>query len=85
VLLGSDRTLNVLARRIFARLRVDERAGFVRSEVSRLVYRRQSCAAQSSPTLGGTANGIEFLGCELQRNETHGDDLRQLLNALSVH
>lgn len=84
-LLASDRTLNELTRRIFVKLRAGERAGFARSEAAWLVYRRGSCAAQSSPTSGGTANGIEALGCELQRNKTHRADLAELLKALSVH
>jgi uncharacterized protein YecT (DUF1311 family) len=84
-LLASDRTLNVLAGTIFAKLRVRERPGFVRSEVAWLAYRRRSCTAQSSPTSGGTAHGIQFLACELQRDRTHRTDLGQLLNALSVH
>ena len=74
-----------LARRIFVRLTPRFRKLLVRGEASWLSYRRASCTTQASPRLGGTANGIEFLGCELRRNTSHLADLRQLLRAVLVH
>jgi len=84
-LLASDRKLNVLAKRAYGKLMPSARRGFVRSEEGWLEYRRRSCRAQASPSAGGTANGIEFLACELQRNASHRTDLKALLAALSVH
>jgi uncharacterized protein YecT (DUF1311 family) len=84
-LLASDRSLNVLLRKIFVKLRGGARPGFGQSEAAWLAYRRRSCMAESSPAVGGTANSIEFLACEVQRDETHGTDLGRLLAAVSVH
>jgi uncharacterized protein YecT (DUF1311 family) len=84
-LLSSDLAINALTSRIFNHLRPTFRAGFVRGEIAWLAYRRRTCTAQASPEAGGTANGIEFLGCELQRNKTHLTDLHQLVQAVLVH
>ena len=81
--LRTDRTINTRVRTIFRLLRTETgRVAFVTGERSWLRYRRQSCAAQASRFGGGTAHGIAFLTCTIQRNKSHLVDLAALKNAL---
>jgi uncharacterized protein YecT (DUF1311 family) len=59
------------------------RATFVQGERSWLRYRRQSCAAEASRFAGGTAHGVAFLTCTVQRNKAHVADLAAMRKTLA--
>jgi len=81
--LRTDRLIDTKVKAIFAVLRSESiRVAFVTGERSWLRYRRQSCAAEASRLAGGTAHGIAFLGCTLQRNKSHLVDLTALRKSL---
>lgn len=83
--LRSDRAIDAKVKAVFRLLRTEGlRESFVTGERSWLRYRRQSCAAEASRFAGGTAHGIAFLTCTLQRNTSHLVDLTALRKAL-VH
>lgn len=80
--LRTDRAINTRVRTIFRLLRTESaRVSFVSGERSWQRYRRRSCAAEASRFGGGTAHGVAFLTCTLQRNKSHLVDLAALKNA----
>jgi uncharacterized protein YecT (DUF1311 family) len=82
--LRTDRQINGEVKAIFRLLRTEEvRMTFVTGERSWLRYRRQSCAAEASHYTGGTAHGIAFLSCTLQRNKAHIADLAAMRKTLA--
>ena len=84
--LRTDRQIDTQVKAIFKLLRTDElRASFATSERTWLRYRRQSCATEASKYSGGTAHGIAFLGCTLQRNKSHLADLSAMRTTLAQH
>jgi uncharacterized protein YecT (DUF1311 family) len=81
--LRTDRQIDTQVRTIFRLLRTESiRATFVQGERNWLRYRRQSCAAEASRFAGGTAHGVAFLTCTLQRNKAHVADLAAMRKTL---
>jgi uncharacterized protein YecT (DUF1311 family) len=81
--LRTDRQIDVQVKAIFRLLRTETtRTSFVTGERSWLRYRRQSCAAEAARFAGGTAHGVAFLGCTLQRNRAHLADLTAMRKTL---
>ena len=81
--LKTDRQIDTQVRTIFRLLRTESiRATFVQGERNWLRYRRQSCAAEASRFAGGTAHGVAFLTCTLQRNKAHVADLAAMRKTL---
>jgi uncharacterized protein YecT (DUF1311 family) len=84
--LRTDRQIDTQVKVIFRLLRSEQlRVSFVSGERDWLRYRRQSCAAEASKFLGGTAHGVAFLSCTLQRNKTHLADLSSSRKTLAQH
>lgn len=74
--LRTDREIDTQVKAIVKLLRTEQlRVSFVTGERAWLRYRRQSCAAEASKFAGGTAHGVAYLSCTLQRNKTHLADL----------
>jgi uncharacterized protein YecT (DUF1311 family) len=82
--LRTDRRIDLQVKAIFHLLRTEDiRVSFVSGERSWLRYRRQSCAAEASHFAGGTAHGVAFLSCTLQRNKAHLVDLSVMRKTLA--
>jgi uncharacterized protein YecT (DUF1311 family) len=80
----TDRRIDLQVKAVFRLLPTDEaRQSLVAGELEWLRYRRRSCAAEASRFAGGTAHGVAFLSCSLERNAAHLADLSAMRKVLS--
>ena len=82
----TDRRIDAQARVVFRFLSSHAfRATFVRGERAWLVYRHDSCAAESSAFAGGSFAPVSAAICILDRSKAHLRDLLAMRKTLSFH
>jgi uncharacterized protein YecT (DUF1311 family) len=85
-IVSTDRKIDTEAGAVFRLLRSHSvRVTFVRGERSWLVYRHDSCAAESSAFAGGSFAPVSAAICILGRSKAHLRDLVSLRKTLRFH
>jgi uncharacterized protein YecT (DUF1311 family) len=83
-ILATDRRIDALNSKIFARLAQRDRATFVAGERAWLRYRRASCLTAASKFSGGTLASLVDANCVAARNRTHLHEQASLLHDLTT-
>jgi uncharacterized protein YecT (DUF1311 family) len=83
-ILATDRRIDALNAKIFARLGARDRATFAAGERAWLRYRRATCLTAASKFAGGTIAGLADAECVAGRNRTHLREQTSLLRGLTT-
>jgi uncharacterized protein YecT (DUF1311 family) len=79
---ASDRMIDALNAKVFAKLGKTGRAAFTASTTDWLGYRNDNCTAQSSIYSGGSIQPVAYANCLVSIDGSHVAELKTMLTAL---
>ncbi len=80
---ATDRTIDGLNARVFAKLRAAGRARLVQTNTAWLKYRDAACAVEASIYSGGSLQPVAYANCLVSIDSSHVAELKRMLLALS--
>jgi uncharacterized protein YecT (DUF1311 family) len=81
--LATDKTIDALNTKIFAKLRKAGRATFVKTNADWVTYRNAACATEASIYSGGSVQPVAYANCLVSIDNSHVTELKAMLVALS--
>jgi uncharacterized protein YecT (DUF1311 family) len=82
-IVATDKTIDALNAKIFAKLGKAGRAGFIQASTDWLKYRDEACTAETSIYSGGSIQPVAYADCLVSIDGSHVTELKAMLLALS--